>query len=118
MKFVLIIRNKFTAETNFKVVEADTEADARYENEIDNYQILSVRPLRLVGEKSKKSSKPVYTRTQTLRNRVERDLSDKQMKLGKYSPEAVVAAKVKEELKRVQENLQNAQDLTDALNQE
>jgi hypothetical protein len=116
MKFKITLRNKFTAEITTDIEEADSERELReYYTSQFPVQILACRE---VGQKVEKPSKPVYTRTQTLRNRVERDLSDKQMKLGKYSPEAVVAAKVKEELKRVQENLENAKDLTDALNQE
>ena len=89
MKFKLTHRNKITAEVETTVVEADNEADARFENEADNWQILSVRPLREIGSKPEKANKPVYVRTQTLRNRKERDLSNKQMSLGKYSPEAI-----------------------------
>lgn len=111
-------RNKITAEVETTVVEADNEADARYENEADNWQILSVRPLREIGSRPEKAVKPVYVRTQTLRNRKERDLSNKQMGLGKYSPEAIAAAKVKAELKKVQEDLENSQDLMAALDQE
>lgn len=97
MKFKLTHRNKITAEVETTVVEADNEADARFENEADNWQILSVRPLREIGSKPEKANKPVYIRTQTLRNRKERDLSNKQMSLGKYSPEAIAERQRKEQ---------------------
>lgn len=98
MKFKVTFRNKFTAEITSVVYEAESESDARYENETENMQIVSVRPVRTIGEKPEKPQKTSYVRTQVLRNRIERDLSNKQMKLGKYSPEAI--AEEQEELRK------------------
>jgi hypothetical protein len=89
MKFKVTLRNKFNAEITNEVIEADTEQDAKDEYSTEATQVLSVRPLREIGSKPEKANKPVYIRTQTLRNRKERDLSNKQMSLGKYSPEAI-----------------------------
>lgn len=91
MKFKVTLRNKTTAEVVSNTYEADSEADARYDNEADGWQILSVRPLRLIGEKPEKPVKSTYVSIKRLRARQERDLCNRQMKLGKYSPEAIEA---------------------------
>ena len=86
MKFKVTTYDKFTGVTQNQLIEADTEADAR---EQVTEQIVTIRPLHTIGEKAPKATKPVYVRTQTLRNRKEYDLCNKQMQLGRYSPEAV-----------------------------
>ena len=89
MKFKVTTRNKLNGEVSSNVVEAMNERDARFENDVENFQILSVRPLRQIGEKPEKQVKSTYVSIKRLRARQERDLCNKQMKLGKYSPEAI-----------------------------
>lgn len=105
MKFKVTFRNKITAEIISVVYEAESESDARYENETENMQIVSVRPLREIGDKPEKTPKSSYVSIKRLRARKERDLSNQQMKLGKYSPEAIA-----ERLQKEQEQLQKELD--------
>lgn len=99
MKFKLTLRNKFTGSIESSYVEANSDSDARESIEDPNLQILTCRPIRLIGEKEPKVEKSVYVNTFKLRNRVERDLANRQMGTGCYSPEALAVARVKEKLK-------------------
>jgi hypothetical protein len=97
MKIKITFRHKFTGQIESTVIEAENERDARYEIESESCQVISARPLREIGSKPEKAAKPVYVRIQALRNKVERDLCNKQMQIGKYSPEEIAAQRVKEE---------------------
>jgi hypothetical protein len=91
MKFKITLRNKFNAEITTAVVEADNEQDLKDEYTTEATQFLSARPIRYIGQKPEKPVKSTYVSVKRLRARVERDLCNKQMKLGKYSPEAIEA---------------------------
>jgi hypothetical protein len=106
MKFKVTLRNKIDGSIENKIVEANNEDDARYEawDQTNNdFQILSSRPLRSIGEKPAKPVSSTYVSVKRLRARVERDLCNKQMNLGKYSPEAIAAQRVKEQLENAKE---------------
>lgn len=86
MKFKVTLRNKFTADIETLIIEADDEIGAMYEaDETPNSQVLSIRPLRSITDKAPKFTKPIYVSIHTLRARHERDLCNKQMGLGKYA---------------------------------
>lgn len=111
MKFKVTFRDKFTAEIVSDIVEADSAEEAKFDSESSTYQVLTVRPLRLIGEKPEKPVKSTYVSIKRLRSRHERDLCNKQMKLGKYSPETIAAQRVKEQM-------ENAKDLAEELSME
>ena len=98
MRFKVTLRNKFTAEIETVGIEADNETDARYEaDETPNCQVISVRPSHSIGDQPEKQTKSTYVPIRCLRNRVERDLCNKQLRVGKYSPEVIAAAQAREQ---------------------
>lgn len=95
MTFKLTLRNKYTGSIEPSFVEAANETEARKSIEDPSLQIITCRPLRTIGSKPQKQEKPVYINIHRLRKRVERDLENRQMGLGRHSPEAIAKEQAK-----------------------